>query len=455
MSRSRGGAFLFFNRIHQPHMLTAVSRTNRLRSAMLIVAAAAWLALTQHATLRAAGEEREVVEDSYIEELGVRILTAQPRSSVANELFDKLVFGATGADAVAAARRRLDGLLQEKIGLLERVCDLDESQTHKLRLAGRGDIQRLLDGIDKRREAIRFVQDDGITPEVRQQLVELGMPLRQSLQAGPFDNQSLLAKTLRQSLSGSQLAGYEAVREFELAGGKVTGAPKGPGQSDLVNHVRLPSTGQEDHLLNYLSRIPRLTYLDLEGTQVNDDSLAALDRLTSLQSLVLRRTRVSGSGLAYLAALSELTALDLLDTELTDAALVHLAPFKHLDSLTLGGTRVSDAGMETLARLTSLRRLLLDGTTITDVGLVRIARMTELTELSLAGTAITDVGLARLRTLKNLRRLNLVGTPVSDAGLAELRSLPSLEMVLLVKTRVTVEGVIDLKAKMPGLRVGF
>lgn len=424
-------------------MLTAVPQPNRLRSVLRIVATVAlWPALV--ASARADDDE-----------IDAPVLTAQPRTSVANEVFDKLVFGATGPDAVAAARRQLNRLLHQKIDLLERVCDLDESQTLKLRLAGRGDIQRLLDGIDKRREAIQFVPDDGITPEVRQQLVELGMPLRQSLQVGPFDNQSLLAKTLRQSLSGSQLAGFEAVREIELAGGKVTGAPKGPGEIDQVNRVRLPSTGQEDHLLDYLRHIPRLTYLDLEGTQVNDDSLAGLDRLTSLQGLVLRRTRVSGSGLVYLAALSELTALDLLDTELTDAALVHLAAFKQLDSLTLGGTRVSDAGMETLARLTSLRRLLLDGTTITDLGLVRIARLTELTELSLAGTAITNVGLAHLGTLKKLQRLNLVATAISDAGLAELRELPNLEMLILVKTRVTAQGVIDLKAKMPGLRVGF
>jgi hypothetical protein len=436
-------------------MATSKPRSTDQRIVALILAAAVWAGLGATVPAGARSDDNDALEQRTDDEIAGPVRVPQPRSSVANELFDKLVFGATGPDAVAAVRKRLEELLQQNLERFHGICELDDAQKLKLRLAGRGDIQRLLNGVDQRREAIQYVRDDEITPEIRQRLVEIGMPLRQSLQSGSFDDQSLFTKTLRLILNRSQLAKYEALLEIERAGGKVTIAPPVPGVTSTVSRVRLKSTGQEDHLLSYLRHLPGLVYLDLEGTQVNDDSLAALDRLTGMRQLVLRRTRINGSGLAYLAALRGLISLDLFDTEVTDAALVHLESFKYLNSLTLTGTKVTDAGMETLGRLTTLRHLLLDGTAITDAGLAQIAKLTNLNELSLAGTAISDVGLAHLESLKELRRLNVVATRVGDAGLASVEQWPSLEVLLLVKTRVTVQGVTDLQEKMPRLSVGY
>jgi hypothetical protein len=108
----------------------------------------------------------------------------------------------------AGARRRLDSQLAVKINEIDGACKLTDQQAKKLRLAGRGDIKRFFDGYEKVKQKFRSLNNDvqrlqDVMPDIN--------PLRASLQAGLFDNDSLLTKSLRNTLTAEQFERYDAV----------------------------------------------------------------------------------------------------------------------------------------------------------------------------------------------------------------------------------------------------
>src|SRR5262245_3308279 len=66
--------------------------------------------------------------------------------------FDQATLGAKGPEALAAARRRLDGLLAARISGMDSICELSATQKQKLELAGRGDLKQLFDRVEKSRK---------------------------------------------------------------------------------------------------------------------------------------------------------------------------------------------------------------------------------------------------------------------------------------------------------------
>src|SRR5690242_16385641 len=74
--------------------------------------------------------------------------------------FDTLVLGGEGETAVAAARRRLERAVKERVADIAGDVEVSAVQGRKLELAGRGDIDRLFERIaDCRRRCERAPED--------------------------------------------------------------------------------------------------------------------------------------------------------------------------------------------------------------------------------------------------------------------------------------------------------
>ena len=124
-----------------------------------------------------------------------------PRVVVLEETFDQVVYGSTGdADS---GRAYLEKFLERKIrGSRPGPAALARSE-ERLLLAGRGDIKRLFDRIEEeRKEFLRFRDDLDLCVAFLAGLRPLQLHLRQ----GPFEFDSIFAKTLKKMLDQGELA---------------------------------------------------------------------------------------------------------------------------------------------------------------------------------------------------------------------------------------------------------
>ncbi len=134
----------------------------------------------------------------------VRLAPARPAWN--DEQFENWVFNQFGNSS--GARQRLDALLALQIHDIDEACRLTDAQKKKLQLTGWGDIKRLFDGVERAKQRFRELGHDvnrlqDVMPDVS--------PLQSSLQAGLFQDDSLLSKSLRHTLTPEQFARYEAV----------------------------------------------------------------------------------------------------------------------------------------------------------------------------------------------------------------------------------------------------
>ena len=122
--------------------------------------------------------------------------------------FDDWAFAAKpGADRFhdqvdVLLKNKLEGLLTRKVDEVEQMFLLTAAQRQKLRLAGHGDIKRLLDSVEEaRREFDLAKQDVDRLSEVRNKLRTVDLLMT----SGPFDFGSLFHKTLRKMFDEKQL----------------------------------------------------------------------------------------------------------------------------------------------------------------------------------------------------------------------------------------------------------
>jgi len=123
-----------------------------------------------------------------------------------DEAFNGLVFG--NAAAANEPLSRLEVILRDKIEAIDRVCQLDDTQKAKLRLAGHGSIQRCFDRVEELRMRYRSATDYSTVRELNVDAT----PLRFLLTFGPFGERSLFGKTLRRVLTAEQAAKFERVK---------------------------------------------------------------------------------------------------------------------------------------------------------------------------------------------------------------------------------------------------
>ena len=118
----------------------------------------------------------------------------------AEDSFDDWAFG--GKAGEQRFRSQIDKLLEKKIHEVEQIFQLTEVQRRKLKLAGRGDIQRLLEMVEDARREFQLARLN------IKRLAELQKNLRLvelRVNDGLFDMGSLFAKTLRKMVDEKQL----------------------------------------------------------------------------------------------------------------------------------------------------------------------------------------------------------------------------------------------------------
>jgi hypothetical protein len=116
------------------------------------------------------------------------------------DTFEDWAFG--DAEGAVKFRRQLDRLLDRKVAEVRQIFGLTAVQERKLRLAGKGDLQRVLDLVEKtKREFERSRTEPDRLLELRKdlRLIEL------RISEGPFETGSLFTKTLRKLHDGGQL----------------------------------------------------------------------------------------------------------------------------------------------------------------------------------------------------------------------------------------------------------
>jgi hypothetical protein len=211
------------------------------------------------------------------------------------------------------ARQVLDTLLSQKVAMVDEVCSLTEAQKQKLDLAVRANVKSVLDRAEE--VGTRFQLGEINCNRVVELPVEAARLVRQ-LDPSFFDDSSVFAKVLNNTLTVDQAARFQPYREVFQAGGQVTRRQRMSGH-DL--EVTLPGTA--------------------------DDVLAHVGTLSDLKRLELRRSQVTDAGLAHIEGLTNLTWLGLEKTRVTDAALTHLKGLTRLKTVVVIGTHVTEAGI--------------------------------------------------------------------------------------------------------------
>jgi len=114
------------------------------------------------------------------------------------EIDDPAFSGKVGAERL---RNQLERLLTKRIEEIEQMFLLTDAQRQKLKLAGHGDIKRLIEMVDERGEFILAKHDIDRLNEVRKNLRTLDLLVSN----GPFEFGSFFQKTLRKMFDEKQL----------------------------------------------------------------------------------------------------------------------------------------------------------------------------------------------------------------------------------------------------------
>ena len=168
-----------------------------------------------HGPAAARAQQPEVVEDEAPDTQPVN-----GRFEMSIEQFDMWIYGnnfqmnRTLGLPNNGPRVRLDTMLAQKLEDLQKVCKVSDAQKEKLRLAGRGDINRFLEEVEVKRKKFEEVRrDQNKFGQFYQQI----QPLRATFQAGLFADGSFFAKALKRNLDGAEAARFDADRREHSA----------------------------------------------------------------------------------------------------------------------------------------------------------------------------------------------------------------------------------------------
>lgn len=368
------------------------------------------------------------------------------------DYFDSQVFGGSGPQHVEESRKRAELSIDRKLAPIDWACNLTGAQKEKLKLAGRGDIDRLFRKIGEHRKSFERKAVGKQDINTYAQLCGEAQAAKSMLDAGPFLDDSLFVKTLKKSLTGEQGPKYEALCAVKRVGGRVKTQVYG---KDTLRELDLNVSRCADAELAVLGDLTNVQVLKLDSTRITDAGLVHIARLTDLEELDLGSTQVTDAGLVHLKGFDKLRVLNLRSTETTDTGLASLKRLTRLRHLALFGTHISDRGMEEIKELKNLEALSLGSTPISDAGLSKIVwnDLVRLEELRLDGTRVTDAGLKNLAGLRSLQVLDLRNTPITDAGLIPLRRMTTLRELYLTNTEVSDSAADDLRQASPDLKI--
>lgn len=214
--------------------------------------------------------EEAVEEDDHPQ--NDEMVRPQPTIQFQNGTLEEFIFGkGSGWTTAQSVDRELKVVLRDAIERVDAACQLTPQQRKKLELAGRGDIQRFLDRVERLKAA--FQQNESIrTPEqFREWVTPLGREieaLRRMLGDGVFGKKSLFDKTRNGILSGEQ---SDQVALLRTRGSKVPSIPVGgwlngdaPDYRGKPYLIHFWATGSALSLQD----LPTLTKLASEGASI-------------------------------------------------------------------------------------------------------------------------------------------------------------------------------------------
>jgi hypothetical protein len=130
------------------------------------------------------------------------------RNQVTLQQFERWVF--QHFRSMSNARESLLAELTLKVDELDRICNLDDSQRRKLSLAGRGDMKRFFDTYERVKTKFqRTTPKDRRIDTVFQEIA----PLQTAIQAGLFDGDSFIHRSLKNVLTDAQRTKYLQVQQ--------------------------------------------------------------------------------------------------------------------------------------------------------------------------------------------------------------------------------------------------
>jgi WD40 repeat protein len=152
-------------------------------------------------------EKRRAARAALVEaqvQMRAQAMAVIVRQRWTDEQFDRWVFQQHDR---AAARQWFDSQLTIQIERIDQAYGLTEAQKQKLRLAGRGDIKRFFDRYESVKQKFQLIEQDAQKLQAIWQDVQ---PLQAAV-SDLFQGDSLLFKSLPNTLTAEQLARYEAL----------------------------------------------------------------------------------------------------------------------------------------------------------------------------------------------------------------------------------------------------
>jgi hypothetical protein len=137
-------------------------------------------------------------------------VAARPVNQWPDEQFERWVFNQYGS--ADAARQRFESILTLQIDDIDRACHLSAEQKKKLQLIGHGDIKRIFDGYEKAKQRFKALNND--VQKLNEVMNEI-RPLQ--MNGGPFEAESLFAKSLRHTLTGEQIPKFDVAAKERRA----------------------------------------------------------------------------------------------------------------------------------------------------------------------------------------------------------------------------------------------
>ena len=136
-------------------------------------------------------------------------LQAQIILGRANQNQDWVAMWAFNGRTDDQVRKQLDNELQMRIGMVDRLCELDDGQEAKLSRSAQADITRFFRQVTKIREEVK---ESGLNANNNQDMNKLWQiisPLTIAMQQGVFGENSLFQKVLRGTLEPEQSKTYK------------------------------------------------------------------------------------------------------------------------------------------------------------------------------------------------------------------------------------------------------
>jgi hypothetical protein len=156
------------------------------------------------------GDPRIALKGAVADDIEADTPAARPQRVILySGTFDELVYG-SGCSA-ADARVRLENRLRETLEKIDRISQLTGAQKEKLQFAGHGDIKRFFDRADRLRamcERYAEITDLDAFQRWTADLRREAHALQQRLAEGPIDDQSLVTKMMKKTLTADQAARY-------------------------------------------------------------------------------------------------------------------------------------------------------------------------------------------------------------------------------------------------------